>query len=136
MMASPILPRPRLPCCLGAVAAALSVCCPAFATDAARIRFDLSADVVARSVKAFAQQSGKEVLISAELGREIRTQPVKGEFTPREAIDRMLSRTGLVAMQDEKTGAMVIMLAASASGQGGAARSDAGAPSPPSKKKF
>lgn len=131
-MTWPILPR--LPYCIGAFAAALSVLCPTYAAEVAKIKFDLPADVVARSIKTFAQQSGKEILISAELGREIRTRPVKGEFTPREAVDRMLSRTGLMAKQDEKTGAMVIMLAAGANGQNGATRPNADTQSSLKKK--
>lgn len=132
LMTWPILPR--LPYCIAAFAVALSVLCPTYAADVAKIKFDLPADVVARSIKTFAQQSGKEILISAELGRKIRTQPVKGEFTPREAVDRMLSGTGLMAKQDEKTGAMVIMLAASANGQNGAAGPNADAQSSSKKK--
>jgi hypothetical protein len=125
---------PRLPYGIGALAVALSVLSSTFAADVAKIKFDLPADVVARSIKTFAQQSGKEILISAELGREIRTSPVKGEFTPREAVDRMLSRTGLMAKQDEKTGAMVIMVAVGESGQNGAAKPNADAHSTVKKK--
>jgi len=44
----------------------------------ARKQFDSPADIAAHSLKAFAYQSGVEVLISAELGRETRTQPVTG----------------------------------------------------------
>lgn len=102
----------RFPHCLGALATTLLALCPASAADAAKIRFDLPADVVANSIRTFARQSSQEVLISAELGRGTLTQPVKGEFTPREAVDRMLVRTGLVAQQDAKTGALVIMPAA------------------------
>jgi len=131
-MTWPIIPR--LPYGIGALAVALSILSSTFAADVAKIKFDLPADVVARSIKTFAQQSGKEILISAELGREIRTSPVKGEFTPREAVDRMLSRTGLMAKQDEKTGAMVIMLAVGENGQNGAAKPNADAHSTVKKK--
>lgn len=115
-----------------AFAVAVSLPCLAHAVEAAKIKFDLPADVVARSLKTFAHQSGLEVLISAELGRGVRTQPVKGEFTPREAVNRMLSRTGLAANQDEKTGAMVIKLAAI--GPDGAGKSNSDASSSPKKK--
>ncbi|MCF7689754.1 MAG: STN domain-containing protein [Cephaloticoccus sp.] len=88
------------------------------AVDDTKIKFDLPADIVARSVKTFALQSGKEILISAELGRDIRTKPVKGEFTPSEAVNRMLNHTGLMATEDEKTGAIVILLSTEISEQG------------------
>ncbi len=106
---------------LGVCATALSVLCPSLAVEAAKMKFDVPADVVARAIKTFAQQSNVEILIRAELGREIRTQPVKGEFSLREAIDRMLRGTGLVANQDEKTGVVTIVAAASANGQNAAA---------------
>jgi len=37
--------------------------------------------------------------------RGVHTAAVKGDFTPKEALDRMLDGTGLVVVQDEKTGA-------------------------------
>lgn len=125
----------RSPRWLGVVAGVWCVLWPALAAEAARTRFDLPADVVARSIKTFAQQSGLEILISADLGRAIRTQAVVGEFTPREALDRMLSRTTLVAQQDEKTGVITIMRAASAPGQAGARPPGAAAPSSAKKKR-
>lgn len=98
----------RLP---GVLAIALAVAGFSPGAEVAKKQFDLPADVAARSLKAFAQQSGVEVLIRAELGREIRTQLVKGEFTPREALDRMLIRTGLTVKEDEQTGVMAILAA-------------------------
>ena len=117
----------------GVLAVVLSVACFALGADVAKKPFDLPADVAARSLKTFAQQSGVEVLIRAELGREIRTQLVKGEFTPREALDRMLSHTGLAVKEDEQTGAMAIMAAGTANGGNGSAKSDLNAES--TKKK-
>lgn len=88
--------------------------------EPARQAFDLPADVAARSLKLFARQSGVQVLISASLGRETRTQPVKGWFTPREALDRMLAETGLTVKEDEKNGTMAV-LPPNASGESSAA---------------
>ncbi|MBL9186611.1 MAG: hypothetical protein JNK23_03950 [Opitutaceae bacterium] len=96
---------------LGVWAVAWSLAASGLAVETARKKFDLPADIAARSLKSFAHQSGVEVLISAELGREIRTQPVRGEFTPREALDRMLAKTGLTVKHDEKTGSMAIFAA-------------------------
>jgi len=101
----------------GVFMAALSIALSALGAETPPKEFDLPADVAARSLKAFVRQSGVEVLISAELGREIRTQPVKGRFTPREALDRMLVRTGLVVKQDEKTGSMAILSPGRANGR-------------------
>ena len=38
----------------------------------------------------------------------VRTNAVKGDFSPVEAIDRMLAGTGLVAAQDDKAGTFTI----------------------------
>jgi len=71
--------------------------------------FDLPAEVAARSLKQFARQSGVQVLISADLGRETHTRSVKGLFTPREALDRMLAETGLTVKEDTKNGTMAVL---------------------------
>ena len=73
----------------------------------------MSGDVAARSLKNFASQSGVQVLISAELGRKVHTQPVKGRFTPREALELMLAQTGLGVKEDEKSQSMAIIPAKS-----------------------
>ena len=77
--------------------------------------------MAARSLKLFARQSGVQVLISASLGRETRTQPVKGVFTPREALDRMLSETGLIVKEDAKNGTMAVLPPPSGSNESSAA---------------
>jgi len=63
--------------------------------------FDVPADAAEKTIKLFSQQAGREVLFSTELVRDIRTQPVKGELSPRVALDQMLSGTGLVAFEDK-----------------------------------
>ncbi|MBP7140682.1 MAG: STN domain-containing protein [Opitutaceae bacterium] len=80
------------------------------AAEPVKKEFDLPADVAARSLKQFARQSGVQVLISADLGRETRTRSVKGLFTPREALDRMLAETGLTVREDAKNGTMAVLL--------------------------
>ncbi|MBI2250669.1 MAG: TonB-dependent receptor, partial [Brevundimonas diminuta] len=50
----------------------------------------------------------RETLFAAEAVRGVRTAAVKGEFTPKEALDRMLDGTGLMVVQDEKTGALAV----------------------------
>lgn len=91
----------------------------------------MPADVAARSLKLFAQQSGVQVLISARLGRETRTQSVKGAFTPREALDRMLAQTGLTAKEDEKSGAIAVLPSSRSDGAG----EPSTAPNSPKKKR-
>ncbi|HEY0968372.1 MAG TPA: TonB-dependent receptor [Opitutaceae bacterium] len=80
---------------------------PAFAAGAAesvRIAFDLPADSAEASLKRFAEQAGSEVLFASRLTRGVKTNPVKGELSPRDAIDGLLANTGLVAVHDDRTG--------------------------------
>jgi hypothetical protein len=70
--------------------------------------FDLPADVAEKTLKLFSEQSGRGLIVAAEMAINIRTNAVRGQFTAREALDRMLARTGLVAKEDPKNGAFVV----------------------------
>ena len=72
----------------------------------ARIAFDVPAGEARDTLKKFAQQAGREIVFSP-VGA-IQTQVVKGQFTVREALDRLLAGTGLTAFEDAKTGGMVV----------------------------
>jgi outer membrane receptor protein involved in Fe transport len=74
----------------------------------ARQAYDLPGGNAADTLKQFAAVSGRETLFAAEIVRGVTTQPVKGAFTPQEALDRMLAGTGLVATSDAKTGAFAV----------------------------
>lgn len=83
----------------------------AWAADAKR-PVDLPAGAASETLKNFARQTGREIVFVAETVGSVQTNAVKGELTPREAIDALLAGTGLVATQDEKTGAFAIRRAA------------------------
>lgn len=76
------------------------------AAEPAKRIFDLPAGDAIVRLKQFSEVSGRETLFAAEAVRGVRTTAVKGEFTPREALEHMLGGTGLVVVQDEKTGAL------------------------------
>lgn len=78
------------------------------AAEAAKFSFNLPVDVLEKSVKRFAAQSGLEVLIPGDEVAEIRTQAVRGEMTSQDALDAMLAGTGLNALRDPKTGAFAV----------------------------
>ena len=104
------------------------------AKSAARMAFDLPAASAERALKQFSASCGAEVVFVSESVANVRTNAVKGEYTPREAIERMLSGTKLAAKQDEKTGAITIVSAASANGRKGQGDPIADAPSSTKKK--
>jgi hypothetical protein len=70
--------------------------------------FDLPSALAARTFKLFSEQSGRALIADADLVRDVWTKPVKGEFTPGDAVTRMLAGTGFTAREDPKSGAFVI----------------------------
>lgn len=94
-----------LPCCLFFLSAAFG---PLFAAVVAKAPFDIPADRAENSLKRLSEQSGVEVLFPTDAVAGIRTNAVKGEMTPRAALDAMLSGTGLVAVQGKATGSLTV----------------------------
>lgn len=87
---------------------AVVVASPLLGAEAAKKNFDLPADAAVKALKIFADQSKAEVLFVTEVTENVQTNAVKGEFTPRVAIDRMLAGTILVATENQRTGAFKI----------------------------
>lgn len=81
---------------------------PAPAAEPAKRSFDLPAEGADKSLKRFSEQAGIEVLFPTQIARPVRTHAVKGEMTPRAALDAMLANTGLVVIQDPKTQAFSV----------------------------
>ncbi len=92
--------------------AAWSAFLPARAAADPKVAFDLPLDRAEQSLKVFSAQSGQQVLFTTETVAQVRTNAVRGEYTPREALDRMLRGTGLAAEQDQPAGAWRIRRAA------------------------
>jgi hypothetical protein len=74
------------------------------AADAAVKPFDVPSGAASRTLKLFAQQSGREIVFSAESIGGTTTNAVRGELTARDALDRMTAGTGLTVGVDEKSG--------------------------------
>lgn len=72
------------------------------------VDFDLPGGTADRTLERFAQQSGIQMLFPTEEVREVRTNPVHGRFTPREALEQMLAGTALVAEFDGFNGLAAI----------------------------
>jgi hypothetical protein len=70
--------------------------------------FDVQADVAEVTLKKFAVQSGIEVVFASSTVGKVRTNAVKGEFLPREALSHMVANTPLTVAVDEKTGTLVV----------------------------
>ncbi|MBI5766477.1 MAG: TonB-dependent receptor [Verrucomicrobia bacterium] len=74
----------------------------------ARKAYDLPADDADRALRRFSGQSGLQVIFPSETVRNVRANGVQGNLTAREALDQMFKGTGLIAVQDAKTGALTV----------------------------
>jgi outer membrane receptor protein involved in Fe transport len=74
----------------------------------AKRSFDLPADTAEKTLKLYSQQSGRALIMSATAVQRIRTNAVRGKFTPREALDLVLVNTGLEAVEDAESGSLAI----------------------------
>lgn len=74
----------------------------------ARKSFDLPAGKAEETLRTFAAQSGVEIVFTISQVDGIATHAVRGELTPREALDAMLANTPLETVQDERTGALTV----------------------------
>lgn len=92
----------------GIACLALALGAAAIAADLAPHRFDLPADVAEVSLKRLAVQSAVEVLFATEMTSGLRTPAVRGEYTALDAANRLLAGTGLVAVQNARTGTITI----------------------------
>jgi hypothetical protein len=91
-----------------ALCGALVACVPAAmsATEGKRT-FDLPRGDAALTLKQFAA-AGLPIVYLVDRVRGATTNAVRGEFTPREALEQMLAGSGLEAAQDAATGAFVV----------------------------
>jgi len=81
------------------------------AADAETRIFDISAGDASSTFQKFASQSSEQTAFPADLIRGVKTAAVKGEFTPLQALTRMIAGTTLMAVRDEKTGALTVQKA-------------------------
>ncbi len=78
------------------------------AAEAPRKSYAIAAGDAAATLKQFTEQSGEQVVFLVNDVRGVATKPVSGDFTAREALNRLLAGTELVLVQDEKTGAFTV----------------------------
>ena len=69
---------------------------------------DLPAGEAPATLRIFSDRFGKEVLFAADVVRGVHTNAVRGDFTAREAFDRMLAGTDLTAVSDDRSGAFAV----------------------------
>jgi len=78
------------------------------ATVETKRSFDLPRGDAATTLRQFAASAGRSLVFVTDKVRGETTNAVRGEFTPREALERMLAGSALEAEQDAATGALVV----------------------------
>lgn len=106
MIPSPLFLRRAL-----ALVLCLTAALAAIAAEPVR-SFDVPAGDAAQTLKQFATQAGREIVFSPANVAGVQTRAVQGELAPRAALDLMLEGSGLVAREDNKTGAFAVRAAA------------------------
>jgi len=91
-----------------AVAAAFLVACAARAVDDSPRRFAIPAGDAAEALREFVRQSGGEIMFLSGSLQGLATAAVNGEFTPPEAIRRLIAGDALAVRRDPRTGAFAI----------------------------
>lgn len=100
--------RSRLTGLVLTVAGFLFALLPVDAAEAARRSFDIPAGLAESTFRRFSEQAGGQFVFSADRVVGVSTNVVKGEFTPRDALDRLVAGTSLRAVQDQRTGALTV----------------------------
>jgi iron complex outermembrane receptor protein len=91
--------------------AACSLACtlaPAQAAETPRKSYDIARGDAVGTLKRFADESGRQVVFLVDVVRGVTTNPVRGEYTGREALTRLVADTGLIVAEDAKSGALMV----------------------------
>src|SRR5690349_2851501 len=80
----------------------------AVAAEDSKKTYNIPSGDAASTLKTYSEVSGRETLFAADAVRGVKTNSVRGVHDSSEALGAMLAGTGLVAVTDEKTGAVAI----------------------------
>ncbi len=77
-------------------------------TKSPRRYYDIDHGEAATALKRFSEESGQQVVYLVDSARGLTTNQVKGEFTAREALERLIANTVLIVVEDRTSGALMI----------------------------
>ena len=80
----------------------------AASADSPKSNFHLPEGDAAVTLRQFSQQARTPIIYPIDAVRGVKTNPVQGEFTARDALERMVAGTGLIVSQDASTGALTV----------------------------
>ena len=106
-----LLMKPLISSVPAAAFAACSLACalaPVQAGEAARKSYDLAPGDAVSTLKRLADESDRQVVFLVEAVRGTTTNALRGEYTVREALQRLVADTGLVVAEDAQSGALMV----------------------------
>ncbi len=83
-------------------------CASVQASEPAHRNYDIPRGDAAGTLKRFADESGRQVVFLVDAVRGITTNAVRGGYTVREALQRLVADTGLVVVEDDRSGALMV----------------------------
>lgn len=107
----PLLMNNLIPCGPVTSLAACSLACAAVTAqgaEAASRRYDIPRGGAVETLRRFVEISGREVVYLTDAVRHVTTNPVRGEYTAREALARLIADTGLAVAEDVTSGALMV----------------------------
>lgn len=75
-------------------------------SESLRRHYDIPAESAEAAIKLFCDQAGIEVFYPSDVTEGIQTRAIRGEMTAKEALEKMLSGTGITIVHDQQTGAI------------------------------
>lgn len=99
------------------IATSLAWTSAAFSAEVKRT-FNIAAGKAEVALKAFSEQSTHGVIFSTDAVAGITTNAVRGEFTPPDALARLVAGTGLTVQFDRETGGFAVKRASGPNAQG------------------
>lgn len=78
--------------------------------------FDIAAGAAETTLRQFSEQANVQFLFSSAKVAGVRTNAVKGEHTPKDALDRLVAGTELRTVHDARTGALTVDRVAASAG--------------------
>ena len=115
--------------CVSVLVCSISIMLPGYADEQYEQSYDLEIDALPlmAAVKALSDETGIEVLYFSDIGEGVTSTPVKGKYTPRDALQTMLVNTDLEVVSLDEEGAVAIR---PAHNQGGDSDSKNSRPAP------
>ncbi|MFM9078969.1 MAG: STN domain-containing protein, partial [Opitutaceae bacterium] len=91
--------------------AACSLACAvvtAHSAETASRKYDIPRGGAVETLRRFVEISGRQVVYLTDAVRHVTTNPVRGEYTARDALARLIADTGLVVEEDVSSGALMV----------------------------